>query len=101
MAALQLSVVQALLSLHTLAVPAQTPPVHRSLLVHKLPSLQPAPLAMLVWTQLPVLLSQVSVVQVLLSLHVAAAPAQTPVVQTSVVVQRLPSSHTVPATTLV
>ena len=97
---MQLSDVQAFASLQTLPVPAQTPAVHTSLLVQALPSLHVPPLAMLVKTQLPVLTSQVSVVQALLSLQVLAVPPHLPVVQVSGLVQALPSLQVVPSVAL-
>ncbi len=60
--ALQLSVVQALLSLQTLAVPPQTPVLQASALVHALPSLQVAPSVKLVWLHTPLVALHVSVV---------------------------------------
>ncbi len=73
---------QALLSLQTLAVPAQTPVMQASPLVQALPSLQTVASATLTWLQIPVAALQVSVVQVLLSLQ-AAAPLQPVVTATS------------------
>ncbi|MBM4345590.1 MAG: inorganic phosphate transporter [Deltaproteobacteria bacterium] len=72
----QLSVVQALLSLQTLAVPAlQLPVAQVSVLVHKLPSSQGVPLSA-VLTHLP--LVQTSVVQALPSLQPALSRHCTP-----------------------
>jgi hypothetical protein len=91
-AGLQLSVVHALLSLHTTAVPGlQVPPPHVSPDVQALPSLQA--FVLLANTQ-PVAGLQVSVVHGLLSLHTTAAPAwQTPPPHVSAAVQALPSLH--------
>ncbi len=100
MTALQLSDVQVLLSLQTLAVPPQMPVLHASPLVQALPSLQTVPSLTAVLTQLPVGASQLSVVQALLSLHVFAVPPQTPKVQASAVVQARPSLHEVPSAKL-
>jgi hypothetical protein len=84
--------VQGLLSLHTIAVPAQTPPLQVSLVVHALPSSHEA--VLLAWTQ-PVAGSQLSSVHGLLSSQFnAPVPGwQLPPAQTSPVVQKLPSSH--------
>lgn len=91
LALLQLSVVQGLLSSQTSAAPAaQLPPLQASPLVHGLPSLQ-LPLV-LVWLQLPVVVSQLSVVQGLPSSQLLAEPAeQTPATQLSLLVQASPS----------
>ena len=78
----QLSVVQGLLSLHCGAVPAQTPAVHTSLVVHALPSLHgtlpppppPPPPPTLVCWQLPVPGWQKSLVQLLPSSQLLATP---------------------------
>ncbi len=95
----QVSAVQALLSLHTLAVPRQLPFWQTSPLVHALPSLQAAPLARAVKAQLPLTASQLSVVQALLSLHTLAVPAQVPLLQMSLAVQATPSLQPVPSAT--
>src|SRR3990172_8078421 len=94
----QVSVVQGMLSLQTIPVPAHTPAVHTSPEVQALSSLHGA--VLLVNTQ-PVAVSQVSSVQGLLSLQVIPVPAHTPAVHTSPEVQAIPSLHTVPAVTLV
>jgi len=73
--AVQVSVVQILLSLQTLAVPPQVPLAHLSPKVQALPSLHVVPFATGVWIHAPVAGSQVSVVQVLLSLQRVAASA--------------------------
>jgi hypothetical protein len=99
-AVLQVSVVQALLSLQTTAVPWQTPAVQASVVVHKLPSLHADPLVTLVKTQPPE--PQLSVVHGLPSLQAKAPlPTQPPEpLQVSVVVQTLPSLQTTPDATL-
>jgi hypothetical protein len=90
---LHVSVVQALLSLHTSALmPWQVPPPQVSPVVQAFPSLHAA--VLFVNTQLPFAGLQASVVQTLLSLHVTAGvPVQTPATQTSPVVHALPSLH--------
>jgi hypothetical protein len=87
----QLSVVQGLLSSQDLALPAwQAPYKQTSPVVQALPSSQLALLLVLV--QLPVVVSQPSVVQGLLSLQTLALPGwQLPPKQLSLVVQALPS----------
>ena len=91
---LHTSSVQALLSLHTIAVPPHLPAVHLSPVVQATPSAHRLPSVTLTTPQLPVFASQESVVQVLLSLHTLAVPAlHTPVAHWSPLVHRLPSSH--------
>jgi hypothetical protein len=82
----------------------QTPSVHTSL-VQGLPSAQSKPVAqgwqpgMGVWMQ-PVMGSQVSTVQPLVSLQLSAAPAvQVPPWQVSFPLQTVPSVHEVPFNT--
>jgi hypothetical protein len=89
--ALQLSVVQPLLSLHTLATPAHEPPLQMSVSVHRLPSSQLA--VLLVKAQTPVTPLQLSLVQGLPSPHTLAAPTQAPAPQVSVTVHGSPSSQ--------
>ncbi len=96
----QVSAVQALPSLQTLAVPAQVPLWQLSGLVQALPSSHTLPLATGVYTQLPVVESQVSAVHTLLSLQVLAVPPHLPALQVSGLVQALPSLQPVPSTTL-
>src|SRR6266511_3946482 len=67
------SIVQTLLSLQTIAVPAQVPVEQTSFTVQALPSLQGN--ALYVWIQLPVAGSHVSVVQTLLSLQSVSEPS--------------------------
>jgi hypothetical protein len=74
-----------------ICVPAQTPPEQTSFNVQARLSQQE--LVLLVYTQLPVTVLQVSVVHTLLSLHTLAVPAQTPLEQTSLDVQALLSLH--------
>ncbi len=88
-----------MLSLQTLAVPAQLPALHTSLAVQALPSLQLPPSTTATKAHLPLTVSQLSVVHALLSLQTVAMPAQVPVVQVSGVVQALPSSQAVPLAT--
>ena len=76
MAARQLSSVQALLSLQTMAAPTQLPAVQVSALVQALPSSQLA--VLLAKTQSPVATLQLSVVHGLLSLQTRTAPATQP-----------------------
>jgi len=71
----QVSAVQALLSLHTSAVPPHTPLVHTSPVVQALPSLQAVPLATGVNTQALVVRLQMSLVHTLPSLQ-SASPKQ-------------------------
>ncbi len=87
------SVVQGLLSLQTLAVPAQVPSLHASPVVHARPSLQPVPSTTLTDLQLPVPTSHASVVHTLLSLQFLALPPHLPRLHTSLTVHGLPSSH--------
>src|SRR5947199_4267911 len=71
------------------APPVQAPPLQVSLVVQALPSLQGS--VLLPWRQ-PVVGSQLSSVQRLLSLQLSAGPpAQLPSLQVSLVVQALPS----------
>jgi hypothetical protein len=88
----QLSVLQGLLSSHSPAAPGtQAPPLHASPVVQALPSLQVASPGRAVQ---PVLLSQLSMVQGLLSSHaVALPPPQLPSAHCSALVQALPSLH--------
>lgn len=93
----QVSRVQALPSLHTVALPLHLPVLkHASLLVQSVPSSQAAPvLAVLV--HFPVAVSHLSSVQGLESSQGTAVPAHAPVlVQRSVVVHRLASSQAFP-----
>ena len=91
-AGLQLSSVQTFPSLQFGAgPPTQLPPLHVSLVVHALPSSQGA--LLLVWTH-PVAGLQLSSVQALLSLQFGGGPpTHAPLLQVSLVVQALPSSH--------
>ncbi len=88
---LQLSVVQRLLSLHTVAGPDTHAPVwHLSPLVQALPSEQ---FAVLFTCLQPATESQLSLVQALPSSQLSVGPAvQSPVLQVSVVVHTLPSA---------
>jgi hypothetical protein len=87
----QLSEVQVLLSLQSLAAPlTHLPAAQASGTVHALPSLQTPAWAVAVH---PVDGSQPSLVQALPSSHAVALPLQTLLAQTSVDVQALPSSH--------
>jgi hypothetical protein len=90
---LQLSVVQTLPSLQTVAPPGlHAPPPHVSPVVQALPSLQA--LVLLANTQAPVAGLQLSVVQMLLSLHATTAPGwHVPPPHASPEVQALPSLH--------
>ena len=92
-AGLQLSSVQALLSsqLSGVVPGLQVPFSQTSPVVQAFPSLQAAEFG--VKTQSPVIGSQESVVQGLLSLQVFGVPAHTPLEQTSLIVQGFPSSH--------
>ena len=84
--------VHGLLSLHTIPMPPQTPPLQTSNVVHGLPSSQG--FVLFAWTQ-PVAGLQLSVVQTLSSLQSTAVPAwQPPSLQTSPVVQAFPSLQT-------
>jgi hypothetical protein len=76
-AGLQLSDVQTLLSLQTTSVPPQTPAVHWSPVVQKLPSLHTVPFETGVAVQ-PVAGLQLSDVQTFPSLQTIAVPVQTP-----------------------
>jgi hypothetical protein len=89
---LQVSVVQALPSLQTMAAPPwQLPPLQASPVVQALPSSHAA--ALFVWTQ-PVAGTQESSVHGLLSSQLVAEPAwQLPPAQVSPVVQAFPSSQ--------
>lgn len=97
------SVVQALLSLHTAGVNTHFPLTHLSVVQTSLsvqsavtvqvPGVQPG---MAVWVHAPVV-PQASAVQALLSSQFTGAPPQTFAVQTSPVVQALPSSQVVPS----
>ena len=86
----QLSVVQALLSSQTLALPAQAPSAQVSCTVQTSPSSQ---LAVLAVDAQPFWLSQTSLVQLLLSSHETSLPAQVPASQLSPWVQALLSSQ--------
>lgn len=94
---LQESVVQALLSLHTTAVPPQTLFVHTSLDVHALPSLQATAFA--AFTQAPVAESQESEVQTMLSSQLFAVLTQAPAAVHESVVQALLSLQVLPTLT--
>lgn len=101
--ALQLSSVQAKLSLQFLAVPEHVPLAQVSALVHGLPSLQPA-VAFSVCVQLPVPLSQASMVHALPSPQfLVSLPPHFPPWHASFTVHGLPSLHVVlpPALTIV
>jgi hypothetical protein len=99
-------VVQTLLSLHTIAVNThfefthvsrvQTSSSVQSAATAQVPGVQPG---MAVWVHLPVAASHASAVQALLSSQFNGAPPQTFEVQTSPVVQVLPSSQDVPSLT--
>ena len=90
-AIVQVSVVQGLLSLHTMPTPAHTPPLQTSPDVQAFASSQAN--VLLVKTH-PLAGLHVSVVQTLLSLQTTAAPAkQAPPPQVSPVVQAFPSSQ--------
>lgn len=93
----QLSVVHGSLSSQPLTGPPHLPAVHASGLVHATPSLHGLPSAALLAVQLPLVLSQASVVHGLLSLQTLAVPPHTPLVQASPLVQALLSSQTVPS----
>ncbi len=95
----QLSVVQTLLSLQTLATPPQMPLVQASAVVHARPSSHKVPSVTLPNTQTPVLGLQLSDVQALLSLQTLATPLQTPAWQVSPLVQALPSLQLPPLAT--
>jgi hypothetical protein len=83
--------VQGLLSLQTIAVPAQVPPLHVSLAVHAFPSSHEA--VLFVYTH-PVEGLHESSVQTLLSSQTTGVPGlHTPPPQVSPVVQAFPSSH--------
>jgi hypothetical protein len=87
----QLSSVQGLLSLHTIAVPAQAPPAQVSLAVQALPSSQDA--VLFVYTH-PVAGLHVSSVHGLLSLQTTGDPGlHTPPPHVSPKVQAFPSLH--------
>ncbi len=88
------SLVQKLLSLQVMAVPAHAPPPHLSPAVHALPSSQGAVLAMF-W-HAPLLVLQLSEVHGLLSLQSLAAPGvHAADLHTSPTVHGLPSLHAV------
>jgi hypothetical protein len=95
--ALQLSVVQSLLSLQLGGAPAVHDPLWQvSTPLQALPSLHEEPFASAVFTQ-PVAALHVSEVQTLLSLQLGAVPAeQVPLWQVSAPLQALPSEHDVP-----
>jgi hypothetical protein len=93
-AGLQVSVVQTLLSLQTIAAPLHEPPLHVSPEVQAFPSLQE--FVLLVKTQ-PVAGLHESVVQTLLSLQTIDVPPHEPPLQESPVVHAFPSSHAVPS----
>jgi hypothetical protein len=97
---LQESVVQTLESLQLSGVPAvQTPAWHVSEPLQTLPSGQAVPFRTGVLAQ-PVMGSQLSAVQTLLSLQLRAVPGvQTPDWQVSAPLQILPSEHAVPLVT--
>lgn len=83
----QLSMVQGSLSSHgKTPLPVQLPPVQASDVVQVLPSLHGKPLVTGTKPQAPVVVTQASLVQALLSLHTVALPWQTPVLQASAVV---------------
>jgi hypothetical protein len=87
----QVSVVQGLLSLQVIPVPAHTPAVHTSPEVQALPSLQGAVLLVCVH---PVAGLHASSVHTFASSQFGAAPpTHTPAEQVSLVVQALPSLH--------
>ncbi len=94
---LQLSVVHALPSSQTLAVPAQAPVLQASPVVQALPSSQPVPSLRLVYTHTPLLVLQLSPVQALPSLHTLAVPPHVPLLHLSVSVQGLPSLQLLPS----
>ncbi len=98
---LQVSDVQTLLSLQTLAVPVQAPVLQPSLVVHALPSSQTVPSKTLTKLQIPVLTLHESVVQTLLSLHCLAVPLQTDFAHKSLSVQVFPSLHGLPSLSVV
>ena len=83
--------VHGLLSLHTAPAPAHLPDLQTSLVVHTLPSSHGVPSATAANAQLPVALSQLSLVQMLLSAQVLVMPEHFPAVQTSGDVHPLPS----------
>ncbi len=94
---LHVSLVQALLSLQTTALPMQAPALQPSVVVQGLPSVQVVPAVAAVVTHLPVAASHESSVQALLSLQLTALPAvQAPAWQVSPAVQLLPSSQAAP-----
>jgi hypothetical protein len=92
------SSVQGLLSLQSIAVPSQFPPLQASLVVHASPSLHDVPFAELGFEQTPV-----PVLQVPMSWHWSSAvqttglpPLQVPDWQVSVCVHASPSLQAVP-----
>ena len=89
---LQLSAVQALLSLQLRAVPEHVPPPQTSPVVQPFPSSHD--IVLFVCVQLPLLVLQPSVVHTSLSLQLLAVPLpQDPPAQRSPMVQALPSSQ--------
>lgn len=88
----QLSVVHTLLSLQLSAAPPHTPPAHTSLALHALPSSQLR--VLLAKRQLPLALSQESLVQALPSAQTLVAPGTQPAeTHWSPTVHALPSVH--------
>jgi hypothetical protein len=104
LAGLHVPVLQALVSaLQSTGVPVLQVSVarlHVSTPLQALPSLQSAslvhPQALVSTVQPPAASLQLSTVHAIPSLHVTAAPPQTPAVHTSALVQALPSLHVVP-----
>ncbi len=96
-AGLQLSAVHALLSLQTLAVPVQLPPLQKSDTVHKAPSLHALPSLTATYTHKPLVVLQASPVQALPSSHLIAAPPHVPTLHASLWVHGFLSSHSAPS----
>ena len=94
-AGMHASSVHGFLSSQLTGIPVQLLEAHVSPEVQALPSSQ----ASLVdsWLQLPVLLSQLSVVQAFLSSQSVGVPAQAPATQPSDLVHKLPSSQAMPS----
>ncbi len=95
----QTSAVQALPSLQVLGVPLHPPVLQVSGTVQALPSSQRVPSLTLTYAQLPLDLSQPSLVHTLLSSQTLALPLHVPPWQLSLTVQVLPSLHGPPSLT--
>ncbi len=97
----QLSPVQVLPSSQFLPCPKHLPLVHWSLVVHASLSSQACPPGLATWVHRPLVGSQPSAVQTLPSPQSRGAPAlQTPLLQASLTVHRLPSSQGPDSTTV-